>query len=319
MKKQLWYAAFIALGAICSAPQAEARTIFTSDPGGADIEFRETQPGNRGDSGEIASRMAAPAVGGVQGVDPNAGGTGRNSVIYLKFGIQDISADELAQPITVRTHIQNANINIGRLEFDPASVVDQASAAASPNNGFHYYVLDPTLANANWDEMAVTNLPGPTLAPGYQFDGQFATYASGTPSSPTTGLTYLGTQQFRDLIFGVENALPQNEAFDFVASPGSPLHDAIVSAQGTAHQTVTVVMNLSQEQFVATDPSDLTNTSEDGSDPNISWYGFNYSFYPKENANGTAPSLNIAGVIPEPASLTLLGLSGIALLLRRRA
>jgi hypothetical protein len=263
------------------ATDAQAGRYSTVDPGGADVELREENPtSNRGTNSEIASRIE---------------GGSRNSLIYLKFGVGSISAGELAGDITVRTTFRNTNLSSGRITD---------VAGGGPNTGMDYFVLDPTLTGANWDELTIT----PVTAPGYAFDGNFMTKATGTPGSPTAGLTYLGKQRFRDLV-PPENNLPVGENFDFVAAAGSPLHSAILAAQGTAHQTVTVVMGAQHEW----------------DNPNGNWLNFNYLFNPKDqttlndgrdNSQGQfAPALI---TIPEPGSVALLSLAGVALVRRRR-
>lgn len=260
------------------AMDASARSISTADLGGADAELRESQPVTaRGTGSEIASRINSAS---------------RNSLIYLKFGVGDVNAGELANDITVQTHIRNSNLSNGRIQ-------DAINGTIGPNAGFDYYVLDPTLANANWDEATITPTSAAADGIGYSFDGNFDTKGSGAPFAPTAGLTYLGTQRFRDLV-DPENNLPIGEAFDRTFPAGSDLHTAIAAAQGTAHQTVTVVMSVNHE-----------TTSL-----NSNWLNFNYLFSPKEWVadqglpSGWAPSLEL---IPEPASIALMGIGGIAL------
>lgn len=274
----------LALSAITLlAMNASARSILTSDPGGADAELRESAPTDpRGAGSEIASRIATGS---------------RNSLIYLKFGVGSITPAELAGDITVQTHIRNSNLSDGRIK-------DSVDPVNNPNSGFDYYVLDPTLANANWDEATITPLSAFADGIGYSFDGNFDTKGSGTPGAPTAGLTFLGTQRFRDLV-SPESSLPIGEAFNFVANPGSALHSAIVAAQGTAHSTVSLVLSVNHET----------------SSLNSNWLGFNYLFSPKEwvASQGLptdwAPSLE---VVPEPASFALLSIAGLALVSRRK-
>ena len=295
--------------AVCAvaifAADLQAARYTTNMPGGADAELRESASiYNRGASTEIASRIASS----------------RNSLIYLKFGVADISAAELADDITVHTTYRNTNLSASRFQ-------DLASTPQGPNTGFDYYVLDPTLAGADWDELTIgptDNDPSLTFVgdytvqpPGYVYDGDYATKGSGTPASPTAGLTYLGTKLYDDAQIDPDvNRLVVGDDFDLVVSPGSPLHSAIVAAQGTAHQTVTVVMSIAHEV----------------DNPNANWLNFNYLFNPKEmttlngdsespyggasNANGEfSPALI---TVPEPAGLALLCLGGLALVRRRR-
>ena len=271
---------------------AEGGIYSTADPGGADVELRESLPtAARGDSTEIASRIL--------GNDEY----GRNSVIYLKFGVDEISATELLGNITVRTTFRNPNLTAVRIE----------DIGGGANTGFDYYVMDPTLFGADWDEATIT----PMTAPAYHYDGDFKTKGTGTPSSPTTGLTYLGTQLFdsADLVGTTSPHLLVGSAFDLVTSPGSPLHSAIMMAKTTKHRTVTVAMGI----------------AHDWDTPNASWVNMNYLFNPKEidplrpdsdspyseasNANGEfAPALI---TIPEPSSIIFLVLAG-GMMVRQR-
>ncbi|QEG35775.1 PEP-CTERM sorting domain-containing protein [Bythopirellula goksoeyrii] len=276
------------------AVDAQAGRIFTYDPGGADAELRESTPTTaRGTGTEIASRIAP-------------GTNGRNSVIYLKFGVGNITPAELAGNIKVRTTIRNTNITAGRIEIP--------NVQNGANAGFDYFVLDPTLAGADWDETTIAPLTnamaGTVAAPGYAFDGNFSTKPTGTPGTPTAGLTYLGSNSFDSAGLQPSGHLLVGSPFDLVSlPPNSALHQAIAIAQGTAHQTVTVVMGVSH-------PADS---------PNGNWINFNYLFNPKEQtmlnndpaspysgskANAFAPALI---TIPEPASFALLGIASLAL------
>lgn len=269
---------------------AQAARYSTADPGGADAELRESQPTTaRGTGSEIASRIASGS---------------RNSTIWLKFGVADISAAELANDITVRTTYRNTNLSSGRIE----------DAGGGSNTGMDYYVLDPNMSGADWDETLVTPTAPP---PGYAFDGDFDTKATGSPGSPTAGLTYLGTNLYdsADLVGGSPH-LPVGGNFDLVANAGSPLHSAIAAAQATNHQTVTVAMAVVHET----------------SNPNGNWLNFNYLFNPKEqdplNNDGDSPfggASNSLGefapaliTVPEPASVCLVSLCGAALLFSSR-
>jgi hypothetical protein len=206
MKTHPMLLCLLALGAVTMfAVSAQAGRISTADPGGADVELRESQPTtNRGGNSEIASRIDATAFN-------------RNSVIYLKFGVADISATELAFDITVRTTYRNTNISPGRIEH----------CCGGNNTGFDYYVLDPTIDGADWDETTIAPTTSATTvaAPAYDFDGNFKTKATGGPGAPTEGLTYLGTNIFdnADLV-GASPHMPVGGNFDLVAAPGSALH-----------------------------------------------------------------------------------------------
>ena len=295
LQNLLWsFAAIFAVALL--AVDAQAARISTADPGGADAELRESQPTTaRGTGTEIASRIS--------------GAGGRNSVIYLKFGVGGVTAGELANNISIRTTIRNTNLTAGRIEIPNIS--------NGANAGFDYFVLDPTLPNADWDEATITPVSAAADGLGYSFDGDFFTKNNGTPGTPTAGLTYLGSNTFDSADLGPGGHLLVGSPFDLTTlPPNSALHQAIVAAQGTAHQTVTVVMGVSH-------PADS---------PNSNWLNFNYLFNPKEqttlNNDPDSPfsgASNAAGefapaliTIPEPASFALLALGSLAMLSRRR-
>lgn len=277
--------------------EAQAFRITTNDAGGADCELREIADAgtvNRGTSTEIASRVAS----------------NRNSLVYLKFGVADISAADLLGDITVRTTYRNNNLVESRFE----------NPSGGPNAGWDYYVLDPAYAGANWGETAITTQSAPP--PGYFYDGLADTKACGIPDFPSDGLTYLGQQLYSDAgVVGTNRHLPVGGAFDFTLGAGSLLHNAIVAAQATDHQTLTIVMSIAHDYTTEGVPAQ--------------WLGFNYLFNPKEMARlnldpdspwtglyqvnndyAFSPQLTNEAHIPEPATLALLGLG--SLLLRRR-
>lgn len=293
MKTSKFVTMCTAVGAIAllAAPAEAARYDTLNTAGGADLELRESQPTtNRGDNSEIASRIADGS---------------RNSVIYLKFGVGDISLVELANEITIQTTYRNTNLSPGRIE----------DASGGPNTGFDYYVGDPLDAAADWGELTATPIANAPV--GYVFDGNFATKATGTPSSPSPGLTYLGTKRFDSAqLVGSSPHMPVGGPFEITLPAGSPLHTAIATAQGTSHETVTVAMAIAHE-------TDTTNSQ---------WINFNYLFNPKEqdplNDDADSPfggAANDLGqfapaliTVPEPTSVVLIGLGGVALLVGQR-
>jgi hypothetical protein len=316
MKKQLRFSMLLALGlAMVITQGATARVISTFDPGGADAEIREAAPTTpRGEMIELGMRIAP---------------TAHNGHVYLKFGISSVTPAELSKPITVRTHWMLNNMAPNRI-YDVADLV-AGDYQERPRVSFDYYVLNPNHANANWNEATMTYF----TAPGVVFDGNFTT--KDLLVNPAN-LNFLGNNMVRPLnrtgsdpdSLNIENRLPLGEAFDVTFAPGSPLHNAIVAAQATGHETVTLV----------------TTLAHDTSSANTAWLNHNYVWTPKEKnpmnvdaaydsdttdpnnplgsphngaantaANPYAPQLIF---VPEPGSVLLAGFCGVVCLLRRR-
>lgn len=353
MKKQQRLSVLLALGlAVACSPAANAgRIVSTFDPGGADAEVREASPSTRfGASTELGMRVATAS-------NPAAPSGSHNGHAFMKFGISSVTPAELAGPITVRTSLRNNNLANNRIE----DLIDQNNAtfANNPNVAFNYYVLDPNNAGANWDESLIaysTSAPttvidpdtgdpvpgganpnGTAAAPGVVFDGNVNT--KDLQVGPGQ-LTYLGTKELRSLrrnFYGPGSAqtegpqLPLGEDFDLTVNPGSPLHNAIIAAMSTNHQTVTVVATLAHDN--ATNPNgswqnhnylwtpkelatmlNQTNYDSDLTDPNNP-LGSPHNLKPNTQATPYAPRLVF---VPEPGSMLLAGVCGLSLLMRRR-
>jgi hypothetical protein len=356
MKKQQRLSVLLALGlAVACSPMANAgRVISTFDPGGADAEVREAALTTRfGASTELGMRVA---------IATNPPGGNHNGHAYMKFGVSSVTLAELAGPITVRTSWRTNNLGNNRIE--DVLDLDNAQFANRPNVAFDYYVLDPNNAGADWNESLIayrssapTTVPDPdtgdpipgganpngtVAAPGLipPAPGDPANFATKDLSIGPGQLTYLGTKQLRSLARNgsgpgsapIESPnIPVGEDFDLTVNPGSPLHNAIIAAMATSHQTVTVVATLAHDN---------------STNPNPGWQNHNYVWTPKEmatmlnhsnydsdttnpdnplgsphslaantQANPYAPRL---AFIPEPGSVLLAGVSALSLLVRRR-
>lgn len=307
------YLNFLAMAAIAAfaMPADAARIISTFDSGavaGADAELRESAPTqNRGSSTEIASRVAG----------------NRNSLIYVKLPVDSVSAAELASPITFRMTYRNTNLTATRISdtsSDPTMVPDRYT-------GLQYYVLDPNNAGADWDESTIT----PLTAPGYLPDGNFGTHdivLGGDNFTPIASqlfpeIAYVGLQP-------QENHLPVGGALDLTVQPGSALHDAIVDAQSTAHQSITIaagtihnnldthgnfinfnyLFNPKEQTTLNNDPNYDNNVAAGDGPEGSPWSGATNS-----QASPFAPQLLL---VPEPSSVALICLAGLALVRRRR-
>lgn len=331
MKKQLRLTVLLAFGLAVSLTQgASARVISTFDPGGMDAEVREAAPTTVfGNGAELGMRVA-------NANNPAAPSGNHNGHVYMKFGVQGVNAANLNHPITVRTSWMLNNLGNNRIE--DILDLDNAQFADRPNVSFDYYVLNPNNAKANWNETTMTyGGPSPaTWAPGLQVDFNTATKDIIVNAA---NFTYLGNNELRSLARNgngpgsvpIENRIPLGEDFDLVVNPGSPLHAAIVAAQATGHQTVTILGTLAHDN--------LTN-------PNVGWQNHNYVWTSKEknpmntdaayDSDNTDPNnplgspyngaANTAAtpfaprlvMVPEPSSMLLLGLCGLSLLGRRR-
>lgn len=336
MKKQLRLSVLLAFGLAAVITQgADARVISTFDPGGADAELREAQPNSpRGTNPELGMRLASPD-------NPALQSGSHNGHVYLKFGIGSVTTEELNHPITVRTTWMLSNLNPNRI-FDEADLV-AGDFQDRPRVSFDYFVLNPNHARADWNEATmVYGGPGTVLAdraPGVQWDGNVNTKDLLIDAD---NLTFLGNNVMRSLARDgdgpdsnvIENRIPLGEPFDITFAPGSPLHNAIVTAQGTTHQTVTIVANLAHDNLTnmntawqnhnyvwnSRDKNPLnvdTGYDSDTTDPDNP-LGSPWSGAENTAANPFAPQLILGpAAIPEPATVVLFALSGVAMMLRR--
>jgi hypothetical protein len=193
---------------------------------------------------------------------------------------------------------------------------------------------------------------GSVAAPGLLArDGNYLT--DDLDNGPGGSLSYLGQNQIRSLAHiqnpttggeqWLENGIPAGEAFELTFAPGSPLHLAIATAQLTGHQTVTIVTTLAHNNttpntgwvnhnyiFMPKEKPDVSTGSAPGyggldgytydtdlNTPGIQGPAQNSPWQGQLNtqANPFAPQLEF---VPEPGSMMLAGLSGLALLMRRR-
>ena len=320
----------IALAAILCCADADARKISTFHTGGADVELRRSNPTqNRGTNSELATRVAG----------------NRNSVMYVKLPVASITPAELAAPLVYRMTIRQENL--------PASDISDNSVNNPPVHpddytGLDYWVLDPQHAGADWDELTIAPSTSLTTvqAPGYDITDPNDFSTNGIIEG-AGNFTSLGSQKFREIQYSgvqaLENHLPVGDVMDIYFAPGSALHQAIADAQAnTNHQSITIASGISH-------PGDVMRA--DGSGPKSEWINQNYIFNPKEQttlrtdgnydsdttdpnnptgspwggmantiSNPFAPQLLTVSSIPEPSSVVLVGLAGMAgiAMIRRR-
>lgn len=235
-----------------------ARIVSTFDVGGADAEVRESTPTtNLGTSTELAVRADSSRV----------------SKSYVKLPVGSITADELSNPITYRLTFGANNLNSSRISNTTLATPPPYPSAY---DGLLYYILDPNNAGANWDESTITynNAPG-----GLAADGNFTTKDLDLSAG---NLSLLGEKRFREIGYigaqPQENHLPVGEAMDITFAPGSALHMAILAAQATAHESITLVTTILHDY----------NGSNQGvlpdypNNPHGNFNGINYVFNPKE-------------------------------------
>lgn len=270
--------------AACVCASLASDSFARSIPTDADVEFRESAATQaRGNSNELANRQAVGS---------------RNSVFYVRYPVSSITPAELLSDITIQLHNRAGSLSGSR--------INNLDNPMNPNSGHDIYILDPLAAGNTFDELTVTPSIAAVSDMGYFGDGDFTTKATGTPGSPTSGLTYLGTQTYRDLT-GSESNLPVDEPFELTLGPGSALHTAIAAAQATTHESVSIAVSASW------DLNDSTSFSS-------AWPGFNYQFHSKESAAdvGNAALTPSLELVPEPSSFALFALGSLALIRRRK-
>ncbi len=301
------------------AAPAEASTIVipTNFGNGADAEVRESESFSnpdgraRGHEEELATRVF------VNNNSPFPTGNERNSVMFLRFDISQLTLQDIenATDAYVRLHVNTTSWNQSR------SVSPDTGVRA----GFSMMALRPGASGQDWQEGNDSTAGDMAYhtAPGLVYDANMRTKDYYGPD-----LQFMTATPAPDVGVG---SLPVGYALDFNHNVDNPEDDRILQfladAISAGNTTVTFLIGATQDGSPLLSGSSITN--------------FNYVFASKEvqalrsqlsgvgpdngpspwsgasNANGEfSPKLVI---VPEPASLTLLGLGGLGLLRRRRA
>jgi len=338
MKRQLvWVSLFTAGALACLAPStgtAAGIKIATSMGNGADAEVRDHQPStNFGASTELATRILDNAFAG----EP-ADGSDRFSAMYLRF---DITGRALPSNGTaVRLTYRNTNLTPNRLRDTTPPGNNQDF-----RTGIAFYGLDRDHGGNNWNEATINylNAPGMGSVPGFPaLDLPGGDFNNGTkdfdfrdPDGSGAGnplrapLTPLGVALFP--LLGNQNRLPVGGELLFQSTA---LNNFIAASINAGKPTVTIVAAV----------------VHDGKVPVNDWKNFNYLFNPKEqltlttdttydadttnpnnplgspwsaasnaaDGSGFSPFSPQLWLIPEPSSLTLLGLAAALAGVRRR-
>lgn len=216
--------------------------------------------------------------------------------------LQNDSQDAGTGPAVVRSDIDtftirnldNARVKIGIVRFDLSGATGDLTGATLSldivfNNGnrnrtINVYGLIDDAINDAWDEATISY----STAPGFIY------------TDPDPGTTDLE---------------PTN---DYTIDPAEmTLLGTFETGTTTPPTTVTTLTSaLNLDAFLANDTNGLVTFAFifGGSDSNVT-----YEIATKEHATALAPRLILPNAIPEPASLALASLGGLALLSRRRA
>jgi hypothetical protein len=318
--------ALVACGAIASYANAATIKIATSKGIGADAEVRDHQPTtNLGASTELATRIVDNFP-----VGNASDGNDRFSAMYLKFDITGLSPTA-SNSTTVRLTYRNTNLTANR-------IADTATPNPALRTGLAFYGLDRDDPGNSWAEGTITYLTAPGLgspaSPGGDFNNGTKDYDFVDPDGAgplRAPLTPLGAALFP--VIGTQNHLPVGGELLFSSAALNSFENQSLAAGKTS---VTIVAGI----------------LHDGKVPINDWKNFNYLFNPKEmvtlntdpsydadttDANNTlgspwsaasnatdgsgfspfSPQL-ILDRVPEPGSMSLIGIGVAALAMRRR-